>query len=118
MQNAVPTGDYMRRIKEDGLAVVKGIKLSREDRARGLVIERLMCGEAFPSAELKKEYAEFADELMDEARAQLQADQDGLVEMTPEGIRITERGRPFARTICAKFDAYLGKSAAQHSTGV
>ena len=31
---------------------------------------------------------------------------------------VTERGRPFLRSICACFDAYLGQSRAQHSRGI
>ncbi len=31
---------------------------------------------------------------------------------------MTERGRPFLRTIAARFDAYLGQSAARHSASV
>lgn len=39
---------------------------------------------------------------------------DGLLQRTPDGFVVTERGRPFVRTICSCFGAYLGKVPAQH----
>ena len=42
-----------------------------------------------------------------EVAAVLAEDPDGLVERTPDGLQMTERGRPFVRSICARFDAYL-----------
>jgi oxygen-independent coproporphyrinogen III oxidase len=46
------------------------------------------------------------------------ADRDGLVRATNDGFAITERGRPFARTTAARFDAYLAGSRARHSLAV
>ena len=40
---------------------------------------------------------------------------DGLVELAPPRIRITEEGRPFLRTVCAVFDSYLPANKARHS---
>jgi coproporphyrinogen III oxidase-like Fe-S oxidoreductase len=35
-----------------------------------------------------------------------------------DGFEVTDKGRIFVRSICAKFDAYLGKGSVQHSAGV
>jgi oxygen-independent coproporphyrinogen-3 oxidase len=48
----------------------------------------------------------------------LDADQDGLVVPTDDGFEVTEKGRPFIRTICSCFDSYLATSSARHSAGV
>lgn len=56
--------------------------------------------------------------IMAEARAVVEDDRLGLVEETADGFRVTEKGRPFLRTIAARFDAYLRKQAAKHSVAV
>ncbi|MFY8152919.1 MAG: coproporphyrinogen III oxidase, partial [Hyphomicrobiales bacterium] len=45
-------------------------------------------------------------------------DRDALVGETATGFRVTERGRPFLRTIAARFDAYLVRQQARHSLAV
>ena len=118
VQNAVRAGDYQRRISERGLATARGKALTLEDRARGFVIERLMCDLQFPIAELNQRFGDFAEALAAQARQIIASDMDGLMEPCGEGFRVTERGRPFLRWICASFDAYIGVGAVQHSTGV
>ena len=118
VQNAVASADYIRRVKEGGLAVVKGRALSQDDRVRAHVIERLMCDLTFNREELRAQFGESATPVIGEADRLLAGEQDGLVEPTPEGFRVSDWGRPFVRTVCAAFDAYLAASQARHSSGV
>jgi oxygen-independent coproporphyrinogen-3 oxidase len=122
LQNCVPAADYERRIAERGLATARGVRLTEGDRMRAFVIERLMCDLAFPAAELDRRFGAAAAPLLDEARALLEADRDRLVERDGEGFRITERGRPFVRSIAACFDAYLdaepGSGRPRHAAGI
>lgn len=117
-QNAVPTGDYMRRIREQGLATVRGRELTEDDRMRAFTIERLMCDLQFPARQLTQRFGAAAAELIEQADVLVESDTDGLVEAHPDGFRVTERGRAFIRTICSCFDAYFGQSPARHSMGV
>ena len=41
-------------------------------------------------------------------------------QVTPEvaRVRVTERGRPFVRSVCAVFDRYLDSGSARHSRAV
>lgn len=116
VQNAVAASDYALRVRDTGLATAKGIQLSREDRVRGYVIERLMCDLEFSAADVRKTFGAAADAIVQEADALL-ADNDNarLVQRTADGFIVTEAGRPFVRSICAQFDAYLGTGRAQHS---
>ncbi len=119
VQNSAITPDYQRRVRNGGLATVRGRALTEDDRARSFVIERLMCDLRFPAEELRERFPEHAFPLIEEANNLLESDEDGLVE--PEGacgFRVTEKGRLFLRTICACFDAYLDDGQAQHSVGV
>jgi oxygen-independent coproporphyrinogen-3 oxidase len=118
VQNAVAVGDYERRLRTYGLATAKGLALSIEDKVRGHVIERLMCDLTFSSADLRCKFGVAADATVGEAEALVAADHSGLIERTADGFRVTERGRPFIRSICARFDAYLGRTTARHAAGV
>jgi len=119
VQNAPITPDYQRRVLAGDLATVRGRALTDEDRARSLVIERLMCDLRFPAAELKAQFPEQAPSLIEEAEALLESDMDGLIMSHQADIfRVTEKGRLFLRSICACFDAYLGEGEVRHSVGV
>ncbi len=118
VQNAVAVADYERRIRAYGLATAKGHALSGEDRVRSYVIERLMCDLTFSGSDVRRRFGAAAGPLLAEAETLVAADVDGLVGRTADGFVVTERGRPFVRSICSCFDAYLGKSAARHSSGV
>jgi len=118
VQNHAATGEYVRRVGDGRLATSRGFVLSETDRMRGFVIERLMCDLAFPARELRLRYGEDAEEILQEAQALLEADRDRLIERDGEAFRVTDRGRPFVRSIAACFDSYFDESAARHAPGV
>jgi len=117
-QNAVPRADYERRVKDTGLATVKGILLSDDDRMRASVIERLMCDFEFSGSSLQRTFGERARPIIAEAEQLVASDHEGLVEKTSDGFRVTPRGQPFVRAIASCFDAYLDRGDARYSTGV
>lgn len=118
-QNAARVADYHERVAKRRLATSRGVAFSDDDRVRAHVIERLMCDLAFSEAELCRRFgSEAVEPLIAEAHLLLESDHDGLVEATGDGFRVTERGRPFVRSICACFDAYLDTSPARHAVGV
>lgn len=120
IQNATPIADYERRVSDGGLATVRGHAMSVEDAARALVIERLMCDFTFPVAELRDRFGPVAEPIIAEANELCANDTEEMVSpLEPKGgFRVTDKGRIFVRSICAKFDTYLGKGSAQHSSGV
>jgi oxygen-independent coproporphyrinogen-3 oxidase len=118
IQNVVPTGDYIRRVTAGSLATARGIELTGEDRVRGYVINALMCDMAVSIRELESRFGVLSAPVVDEIASLAARDNDGLVSRTDDGVRITERGRPFVRSICAQFDTYLAASQASYSAGV
>ncbi len=118
VQNHASVGEYARRIADGGVATARGVALTDNDRMRGFVIERLMCDLAFPAQELRSRYGAASEEILLEARALVESDQDRLLERDGEAFRVTDRGRPFVRAIAACFDAYFDTSAARHAPGV
>lgn len=117
-QNAVPRADYERRVRDTGLATVRGILLSDDDKMRASVIERLMCEFEFSKSSLQSVFGDLAKPVIDKAEELVAADEEGLVERTADGFRVTELGQPFVRAIASCFDAYLGKGNSTFSTGV
>ncbi|MBN8912050.1 MAG: coproporphyrinogen III oxidase, partial [Rhizobiales bacterium] len=73
---------------------------------------------AFSETDLLERFGAAARPLIEDSRLILESDRDGLIEPTPDGFRITELGRPFVRSVCACFDAYLDQSPARHAVGV
>lgn len=119
VQNAVADADYARRVADHGLATARGRRLTSEDQLRAHVIERLMCDFSFSASAVATRFDVDATAVLREARKIVADDTDGLVTPTADGFRLTSRGRPFVRNICARFDAYLNPEiAAKHSLSV
>lgn len=118
VQNASAIADYSRRVASGRLAVTKGLALSQEDVVRAHVIERLMCDLTFKRSDVARRFGPVAQAVIADAALLAQADSDGLVRASDDGFAITERGRPFARAIAARFDAYLAGTQAGHSSAV
>ncbi len=120
VQNAVPVADYARRVEAGGFATIKGRAFTAEDRARGYVIEQLLCNLRFSASELIEKFGDMGRVLAAGGQAFIETDTDELVEAngTDGSFVVTERGRMFLRSICACFDAYLNQSTALHAAGV
>lgn len=118
-QNAARVPDYQARVAKLRLGTSRGLAFAGDDAERAYVIERLMCDLTFSKSELRARFGDAkAGPLIEEAEHLLDADQDGIVEATTDGFRISERGRPFVRSVCACFDAYLDQTTARHAVGV
>jgi len=118
VQNAIATADYRRRVEAGDLATARGRALDDDDRMRAYVIERLMCDLTFSGADLRARYGSAAADVIADAEALVDGDTDGLLAATADGFVVTERGRPFVRSICSCFDSYFGQGTARHSAGV
>ncbi len=118
VQNMPATGEYQRMADNSGLTAVRGIEVSADDRLRRRVIEEIMCRFAVDFADLCAEFGDAAEVIVLEARAFAQSNQDGICLVEGDRFVITETGRPFARTIAAVFDSYLGNGKGRHSIAV
>jgi oxygen-independent coproporphyrinogen-3 oxidase len=107
-QNLKRLDDYYAALDAGRIPVLRGIELTADDLLRRAVIQSLTCHyrvsmESIEIAHLIDFRSYFAAELAD-LRA-LQA--DGLVELGPEWIVVTPRGRLLVRSVCMVFDRYL-----------
>ena len=102
--------DYSTSIGRGELPVMRGTALTDDDIIRRAAIGKILCHCVLDKKELSAEYGidfdgYFADEI-----ARLGAlCADGLVELTPDSIRVTLIGRIFIRNIGMIFDKYLQK---------
>lgn len=118
VQNVTAASEYARRIGEGRLPTARGFALTDEDIARGWVIRELMCTMRFSHARLRAKFGTRADHLIEVAHEVIADDVDGFIVPEADGFRVRDEARTFLRSICARFDAYLPRSAARHATGV
>lgn len=118
VQNMAATGEYQRMAADTGLAVVRGIALSDDDVMRSYVIERIMCDFRFSFTDLRNRFGGLASAILAEARQFAASNSDCMVEISGDAFILTERGKPFARTVAATFDAYLSNGKGRHSIAV
>lgn len=99
---------YYECLRDGQLPTSRGIALDQDDVLRRAVIMSLMCHfevskEAIETAHLIK----FDDYFKPELAALKRFEDEGLVEVTPEWISITPKGKLLVRAIAMNFDKYL-----------
>ena len=114
MQNEKKLKRYEDRATATGLAVERGIRLSRDDQIRRDAITRVMCDLELDFAAFGREWAidfpaYFAESLADLAPLV----DDGLVTLASDRIDVTPAGRLFLRNIGMCFDRYLKQTGSE-----
>ncbi len=111
-QNPRDLASWQVSLDEGHLPVFRGMRLSEDDQLRADLIQQLMCQGEIPISALERRYgidfhAYFADAL-DRLRP---LEDDGLVQIGPQRIEVTARGRLLLRNIAMCFDHYLQQPA-------
>lgn len=117
VQNMPATGEYLRQAEQTGLAAIRGYRLTPDDRLRARVIASIMCDFSFSFAEVAGEFPG-GGAVIEEAKLFRARDVDGLTTIEDGIFRLTARGRPFARSVAAVFDAHLQSGRGRHSVAV
>jgi oxygen-independent coproporphyrinogen-3 oxidase len=111
LQNAPTAAAYAKEIETDQLAAVRGIALTADDRLRRDIIERVMCDLEVDLDGLAGKHGADPERLKVAASEGMpRFVEDGLANWDGGRIAVTERGRPFVRSIAALFDAYLNQA--------
>ncbi|HZM35888.1 MAG TPA: oxygen-independent coproporphyrinogen III oxidase [Burkholderiales bacterium] len=113
-QNAKDLEAYYAALDAGRLPVARGIELTKDDLVRRAVIQALTCHfrvsiESIELAYLVNFKTYFSDELGDLRRLAA----EGLVELGPDWIVVTAKGRLLVRSVCMVFDRYLRERAAR-----
>lgn len=111
-QNQRAIAEYQSAIDASGAATMRGYRLNRDDVIRRAVITRLLCHSVILKRGIESEFQIQFDEYFSRDLAQLSVMQnDGLVELLPDEIRVTPLGRIFIRNLAMPFDRYLQEQA-------
>lgn len=111
-QNPRDLPSWERAIDEGRLPVWRGMHLDADDMIRADVIQQLMChGEIdIPQFE-RRHVVDFGDYFAQSLEQLKPLQGDGLVDVSPQAIRATARGRLLLRVLAACFDRYLAPQA-------
>jgi len=107
-QNRKTLDDYAAEIKEDHIPVFRGFTLDYDDQLRSDVISQLICNFDLSMSMLEDIYRiDFKSYFSEEITSLQQMQNDGLVEIQDDRIRVLPAGRLLIRNICTVFDRYL-----------
>jgi len=115
VQNASAVPTYRAALAQGHLPVARGIALSRDDRLRRHVIERLMCDLKVDLAKACRDFGAAPGTLRSAFPKLSPLIQAGAVLVDGDTVSIAPQWRVAARLVCAAFDAYLETGTASHS---
>ncbi len=102
---------YYEAIRAGRLATNRGYKLSEEDQLRHAVIMTIMCQFKLEKATIESRFGIHFDETFAyELRKLRNYEKVGLVQLTPEAIIVSPKGKIFVRAVAMQFDRYLRES--------
>ncbi len=105
-QNVKGLEEYQTLIEQGTFPVYRGHILNQEDLILRRHILNIMCKmETFWNT--KETYFNEVSEVLSQLE---EMQQDGLIELNPQRLKVTEKGRPFVRNICMAFDLRLQRS--------
>lgn len=114
LQNEVGIGDYAKRIASGRLATARGYALSKEDRVRAAVIERLMCDYKADISAICAEHAFDPSGLVQGNETLARILDEGLASMDDGTLHVHSSHRFLVRVVAAAFDSYLERSPRIH----
>jgi oxygen-independent coproporphyrinogen III oxidase len=115
-QNVADPAGYMAAVAS-GLATARGIALTRDDRLRADIIERVMCENAADLEMLCRRHRIDAEAFLSTVDLD-SLQRDGLVRTDGTRLQVTEAGRPFVRFVCAAFDRHYARIEGRYSRGL
>lgn len=118
VQNEKHVGRYRLRAANGGLAGVRGIARSADDRLCGAVIERLLCDETVDLAEIAAQHALPLAPLAAALPSLAPFAERGLVRISGTRLTLLPAGRPYGRVVAACFDRYRAPQAERFSRAV
>lgn len=118
VQNDPQENEYLERVERGGHAAKRGHVLTAEDRLRRDLIISLMCNGRINKAALEAEHGvTFDTHFATELTALEPMQEDGLIELAPGALRLTELGQLFMRNAALPFDTYYAARAAKGERG-
>ena len=102
---------YYDAINKGRLATVRGFRLSDEDELRYWVIMRIMCQFELVKSEVEQKFGiDFDKTFAWELKHLAHYEKHELVELHPDRIVVSPKGKIFVRAVAMQFDRYLRES--------
>ena len=118
-QNVKDLESYDQLLNQDKLPVFKGVTLDEDDKCRAEIITQLICNFQLTFSQIERVYAiSFNEYFRAEIEALKPMEEDGLLNLTEEGIEVLSAGRFLIRNICMVFDKYLAQKHQQQFSKV
>ncbi len=107
-QNYRELEDYYDALDRDQLPIMRGLELNADDLVRRDIIQALMCHFEISKESFKADHqTEFDSYFATELEELREYQREGLLEISPQAIVVTPKGRMLIRNICMVFDKYL-----------
>jgi len=107
-QNFRELEDYYGALDRDVLPIMRGMELSDDDLVRRAIIQALMCHFELSKESFNKSYKiDFDQYFAVELKELREYEREGLLQISPQSIKVTPKGRMLIRNICMVFDKYL-----------
>ena len=118
-QNHKKLRDYYQAIDEGSLPISRGFKLNRDDIIRRDVIMCIMSNFQLYKPDIDSKYnINFNEYFASELASLTPLEADGLIEISPNYIKVTDVGRLLVRNIAVVFDTYIRKREQQFSRAI
>ena len=118
VQNEVVLGRYAERLRRGELPIAKGYGLTRDDRLRADLIERVMCDFRVDVEQVCRDHQHPESALVEALPALERLAADGIISIRGTLIEVEPEARRLVRTVASAFDDYLGASGRTHSRAV
>jgi oxygen-independent coproporphyrinogen-3 oxidase len=107
-QNYRELKDYYKALDSDELPIMRGMELNDDDLVRRAIIQALMCHFELSKESFNVTYRiDFDQYFATEMEELREYQREGLLEISPQWIEVTPKGRMLIRNICMVFDKYL-----------
>jgi oxygen-independent coproporphyrinogen-3 oxidase len=108
-QNTKKLSTYYATLDRERLPIERGYPLDEDDLVRRFVITEIMCNLRLDVPALERRFGiEFSRYFERELRELREGPlKDGLLELEPDRLEVTARGRLLVRNVCMTFDRYL-----------
>ncbi len=115
-QNYRDLEEYYDSLDRDELPIMRGIELNADDLVRRAIIQALMCHFELSKESFNIAYLiDFEQYFATEMEELLEYEREGLLEISPQWISVTPKGRMLIRNICMVFDKYL-RTRTEHAS--
>ena len=118
-QNEKNAASYIKRIEKNGLAVIRGYKMTERDKIVRQMINEVMCNYYVDVNQVAQDFSITTKDVYEAVEFSLDKFEefikDGLMDIKENEIQVNEAGRLVIRNIAMKFDPLLTKVVGSYS---